>query len=310
MIERAREDVTFAWGAEQLAGTLHLPTSPAPHPAVLMLQGSGPDNRYSGEYFLPIRDVFLSRGIATFSFDKSGIGGSSGDWRRHALGDRADQALTAIALLREHPALDPQRVGVWGHSQGGWLVQMLAAQLSDLAFVIANSGPGISVEQQNLYGCEHSMRAAGRSEDDIERAVAFMHAVHAAALRGDDYATAERQLLAPARGEPWSSYLPLDDEGLWGLICAFVAERYEPEEALARVRCPILAIFGARDVVVPAWESAEIYSRALRAADNHDATIIVFPQGDHRIEVKATGAFAEGYLDLLADWAARRIAAR
>jgi hypothetical protein len=310
VVEQASEDITFAWGNEQLAGTLHLPTSPAPHPAVLMLQGSGPDDRYSGVYFLPIREAFLSRGIATFSFDKPGIGGSSGDWHRHALGDRADQALAAIAVLHEHPLLDPQRVGVWGHSQGGWLVQMLAARLPELAFVIANSGPGIGVEQQDLYGCEHSMRAAGRSEDDIERALAFMNAVHAAALRGDDYATVDRQLLTPARGEPWSSYLPLDDEGMWELARAFMTERYEPEEALARIRCPILAIFGARDALVPAWESAEIYSRALRAADNRDATIIVFPQGDHRIGVKETGAFAEGYLDLLADWAARRVAAR
>src|SRR6476646_8265081 len=116
-------EVNFPWGDDRLAGTLYLPASPPPHPAVLMLQGSGPADRDSGGYFPPIRETFLSRGIATYSFDQPGIGGSSGDWRRYALAGRTDQALAAIALLRAHEEIDPQRIGVWGQSQGGWLVQ-------------------------------------------------------------------------------------------------------------------------------------------------------------------------------------------
>ncbi|MGI8855268.1 MAG: alpha/beta hydrolase family protein, partial [Thermomicrobiales bacterium] len=157
MAEIERREITVAWGGVRLAGTLHLPTSLPPHPAVLMMQGSGPADRDSGGYFPPIRDAFLSRGIAVYSFDKPGIGGSSGDWRRYGLADRTEQALAAITLLREQEGIDPRRVGIWGHSQGGWLVQMLAARLSDLAFAIANSGPAIGVEQQDRYGCEHTM---------------------------------------------------------------------------------------------------------------------------------------------------------
>jgi pimeloyl-ACP methyl ester carboxylesterase len=303
-------DVDFPWGDNRLAGTLYLPASPPPHPAVLMLQGSGPADRDSGGYFPPIRETFLSRGIATYSFDKPGIGGSSGDWRRYALAGRTDQALAAIALLRAHEAIDPQRIGVWGQSQGGWLVQMLAARLPDLAFAIANSGATIGVEEQDLYGCEHTMRAEGKSEEQIERALAFINAVHAAALRGDNYASVERQLLAPARGEPWYGYLSVDDEEDWGGISRFVTERYEPTEALARVHCPFLALFGALDVLVPAWKCAAIYSQSLRAAGNQDATIVVFPHGNHRILLAEAGEFVPGYLDLLGDWAARRIVGR
>jgi hypothetical protein len=302
-----QRDVNFLWDNVQLAGTLYLPASPPPHPAVLMLQGSGPADRDSGGYFPPIRETFLSRGIATYSFDKPGIGGSSGDWRRYALAGRADQALAAIALLREHEAIDPQRVGVWGQSQGGWLVQMLAARLPDLAFAIANSGCAIGGEEQDRYGCEHTMRAEGKSEEQIERALAFINAMHAAALRADDYTTVERQLLAPARGEPWYGYLSVDDEEDWEGISRFVTERYEPTEALARARCPFLALFGALDVLAPAWKSAAIYSRSLREAGNQDATIVVFPQGNHRILLAETGEFVPGYLDLLGDWAARRV---
>src|SRR5262249_28898028 len=159
--------------------------------AVLMLQGSGPADRDSGAYFPPIRDAFLARGIAAFSFDKPGIGASTGDWREHALYDRADQAITALAQLRAHAAIRGEGVGIWGQSQGGWLVQIIASRLPDLAFAIANSGPGISLRAQNLYGVEHTMRAGGKPEEQITRAVTFIEALDAAAARGDDYATVE-----------------------------------------------------------------------------------------------------------------------
>jgi pimeloyl-ACP methyl ester carboxylesterase len=308
MVETIQRAFNFLWGDVRLAGTLHLPPAPPPHPVVLMLQGSGPADRDSGGYFPPIRETFLSRGIATYSFDKPGIGGSSGDWRRYALAGRTDQALAAIALLREHEAIDAQRVGVWGQSQGGWLVQMLAARLPNLAFAIANSGCAIGVAEQDRYGCEHTMRAEGKSEEQIERALAFINALHAAALRGDTYASVERQLLTSSRGESWYGYLSVEGEEDWEGMSRFVTERYEPTEALAQARCPFLALFGALDVLAPAWKSAEIYSRSLHEAGNQDATIVVFPQGNHRILVAETGEFVPGYLDLLGDWAARRVA--
>jgi pimeloyl-ACP methyl ester carboxylesterase len=307
VVEQSHLDLTFAWAGITLAGTLHLPAAPPPHPAVLMLQGSGPADRDGGDYFPPIRDAFLARGIAAFSFDKPGIGGSTGDWRHYALMDRTDQALAALAFLRDHAAIDRERIGVWGQSQGGWLVQMIAARLPDLAFAIANSGPGIAPGAQDHYGVEHTMRAEGKSEEAITRAIALVSALRAAAARGDDYATVERDLLGPVRGQPWADYFTIEDAEDWGLMCRFVAERYEPAEALAQVRCPLLAVFGERDPLLPAWESAQIYGKALREAGNTDATVVVFPQGNHSIRVDGGNAFAVGYLDLLADWAAHRV---
>lgn len=307
MTEQSRLDVNLAWAGITLAGTLHLPVAPPPHPAVLMLQGSGPANRDGGDYFPPIRDAFLARGIAAFSFDKPGIGGSTGDWRHYALFDRVDQAQAAIAFLRAHEAVDADRVGVWGQSQGGWMVQLIAARMPGLAFAIANSGPGIPPREQNHYGCEHTMRAAGRPEEEIARAVAFIDALDAAAARGDDYTTVERELLAPAREASWNEYFTIDNATDWEFMCRFAADRYEPAAALAQVRCPFLAIFGELDPLLPAWESAQIYGKALRDGGNTDATIVVFPQGNHRIRVDDGSAFATGYLDLLADWSAHRV---
>jgi fermentation-respiration switch protein FrsA (DUF1100 family) len=88
-----------------LAGTLHLPASTQPVPTVVMLQGCGAADRNSGDFFPPIRDAFLSRGLAVYSFDKPGVAESTGNWRHVALFDQAVQAEAVIRALQAHPPL-------------------------------------------------------------------------------------------------------------------------------------------------------------------------------------------------------------
>lgn len=275
-------------------------------PVVLMMQGSGPSDRHSNGYFSPIRETFLRRGIATFAFDKPGCGASTGDWQDYALEGRADQAVAVLDALRADAALDAGRAGVWGQSQGGWLAQIIAARDSSLMFAVANSGPSIGVEAQDLYGCEHSMRAEGRPEPEIRNALSFMRSAHSEARRGTGYAEVVDRLLRDARTEPWYGYATVEDERDWELTSRFVQEAYDPRDAMAQIKCPYLAIYGGLDVLVPAWQSAEETGRALREAENDDAMVAVFPTGDHRIYDAVTGKFAAGYLDLLGDWTARR----
>jgi pimeloyl-ACP methyl ester carboxylesterase len=308
MVTGSTREITIAWRDIRLAGTLHLPAAPPPCPAVLMLQGGGAADRDFGGYFPPIRDAFLARGIATFSFDKPGVGGSTGDWRHYALEGGAEQAVAALDRLRAAEGIDGRRVGVWGHSQGGWLVQMLAARDPDLSFAVANSGSAIGIERQDHYGWEQTLRADGAADQDVAAALAFLRAVQEAAHRGDDFATVEERLVRAARGQSWYGYLEIEDAVDWGHERRFIQEAYEPLEALARVRCPFLAVFGALDVLMPVWESAQLCSQALRDAGNLDATVVVFPQGNHRILIAETRQFVPGYLDLLGDWALYRVA--
>ena len=308
MVAGSSREIAIAWRDIRLAGTLHLPTAPPPHPAVLMLQGGGAADRTHGGYFPPIRDAFLARGIATFSFDKPGVGGSTGNWRHYALQGRAEQAVAALDQLRAAEGIDRRRVGVWGHSQGGWLAQMLAARDPDLPCAVANSGSAIGIERQDHYGWEQTLRADGASDRDVAAALAFLRSIQEAARRGDDFAAVEERLVRAARGQPWYGYLELEDADDWGHERRFIQEAYEPLEALARVRCPFLAVFGALDVLVPVWESARLCSQAIRDAENPDATVVVFPRGNHRIQLEGTGRFVPGYLDLLGDWVLHRVA--
>ena len=101
----------------------------------MIIQGSGPADRTGNGYFTPIQDAFLSHGIGTFAFDKPGCGDSTGDWRDYALEDRADQILVARDTVRKSSMGDVNSIGIWGQSQVGWLVQMLASRRTDLSLV-------------------------------------------------------------------------------------------------------------------------------------------------------------------------------
>lgn len=300
--------LSFTWEGLHLVGTLHLPDSPGSHPAVLMMQGSGPSDRDNDGYFVPLRNAFIDAGIAVYSFDKPGVGQSTGEWRDHALEGRASQSTAALENLAGDRGIDSERLGVWGHSQGGWLVQMLASRLPELSFAITNSGPAIGIEEQDLYGCEHTMRDRGHPEDEIEEALAFLASLHGEARRGTGYEEVEHLLLREARSRPWYGYLAVDDDADWGFIRAVASESYDPITALRTIRCPYLALFGAMDLLVPAWESARATAESLNEAGNRDATIVVFPGTDHRIQDSETGRLPDGYLDLVAGWAAHRVA--
>ena len=298
--------LAFDWRGLTLVGTFHLPDRTGRHPVVVMIQGSGPSDRTSNGFFPPIRDVFLNRGIGTFAFDKPGCGESTGDWRNYALEARADQVVGAIETVRQLESVNSAMVGVWGQSQGGWLVQMLASR-HRLPFAVANSGPTINVPDQDLYSCEHTMRAAGSSESDIRLAVEFEANVHTAAKAGLAYEAVEAELIEAARSQPWYGYTGIEDELDWRLVCEFLAEEYDPLAALRQVKSPYLAIYGGRDVLLPPWKSAKDCGTALQTAGNPDSTVVVFPDGSHRLQASNSDAFVPGYLDLLSDWTASRI---
>ena len=299
--------LSFEWGGLRLGGSLHLPDGPGPYPAALMAQGSGPADRDSGGYFVPIRSCFLDRGIATFAFDKPGCGESTGDWREYALGARAEQLLTALELIRDHPAIRGQRVGLWGHSQGGWLTQKIAGGTGKLDFAIANSAPTLSVKDQVVYDCEQTIRNAGFSAGAVTSAVTLARSIQDAAARNASFESIQEDLLKPASEHDWfTSFATIDEPMDWHHLAALLNEPHDPNSDLERVSCPFLAVYGGLDALLPPWSGAEESGKALTAADNTDATVVVFPGGNHRIQESETREFVTGYLDLLGDWVAHR----
>ncbi len=272
-----------------------------------MAQGSGPADRDCGGYFEPIRATFLDRGVATYAFDKPGCGESTGDWRHDGLEDRVDQVIAALELVRNHRSVAADRVGLWGQSQGGWLVQKVAGRRVELGFAIANSAPTIPVSEQVLYDCEQSMRGRGFGEGDLQAALDLARELYDHAAQGSDHRSISIQVLDRARRQPWYDAFPtIEDSDDWEHLKLLLREPHDPLSDLEGIACPFLAVYGGLDVLLPPWRGAEESGRALAASESGDVTVVVFPVGDHRIQDPRTERFVTGYLDLLGAWTGDR----
>jgi dienelactone hydrolase len=225
--------------------------------------------------------------------------------------DRAAEALAAVAFLHQQPQIDPARIGLWGVSQGGWIGPLAATRSGDVAFVVAVSGPGIGVAEQYAYMVEHMLRLDGFPQSQIEQALATAGRHMALLRRGAiDELIADQRAIAH---EPWFAHFGGEDSEAELRFMRGILD-YDPVPVLERVRCPLLGIWGAGDVLVPAQRSAALFAAALAKAGNDQFRLELFPGADHRIAVieRATGheqmewsparRFAPGYLETMTGW--------
>lgn len=140
------EEIRFQSDHFNLVGDFQVPGAGGKHPVIIMVHGDGGIDRYDSGKYRPIMDRFLRAGYAVFSWDKPGTGESTGEFVDGAwiITDRASILVDAIELLKKHPAVDPERIGVWGISQGGIVVPMALTKTDDIAFAIVVSGPGVN----------------------------------------------------------------------------------------------------------------------------------------------------------------------
>ena len=188
--EPVSHEVSARNGDVTLAGTLWLPPGETAA-TVLMHPGSGPSDRDNDVFLPPIREHLLAAGIAVSSFDKRGVGGSTGRWQEAAIVEQASDANCCLELLRTHVG---GRVGLFGHSQGGWVVIEAAAYFSEAAFAISSSGPGVTPEQQERYATQLHMKRAGISEEEIEEVRRYYDDIVALMRAGASLEDAKRRV--------------------------------------------------------------------------------------------------------------------
>lgn len=277
-----------------LAGTLHLPDG-EPRATVLMVPGSGPSDRDNDVYFPAIRAGLLDRGIAAASFDKRGVGESTGDWRDTGPAEQAADVAAQLACLRAQ-AVDPARLGLFGHSQGGWVVLELAAADPAVAFVVTNSGPGVTMALQERFATEAHMTAAGAPAEAVAGALATQDALIALVRAGADFETVQA-----AAGD--DGHGPGDDAEL-ELVRRWLD--HDPRRALERLTSPLLAIFGEQDLVTPVEDSIAVF-RAARPGGAGDLEIATLPGCDHRLQSGEPPALHPAYDTTLGDWILRHV---
>lgn len=298
------EEVRFRNGDVELAGTLVLPAGAGPHPAVVFLHGSGSEGRWASR-FLARR---LARdGIAALIYDKRGVGGSGGSWEESGIEDLAADAAAAVGFARTRAEIDPHRVGIHGHSQGGTIAP-LAAVRSEADFVIGSAAAGVSMADVEAYSIGNSIGVSSLPPDEVALARDYVEAIVDVAYRG---APREELEAAAARAEGYAWYFapPRPDDPYWAFSRRFA--EFDPLLWWARIRVPVLLVYGSEDARVPAEVSRAAIVQAL--GDRAPVVTRVFEGADHTFRVRRPGDVwprtVEGYPDVILEWL-RNVAGR
>lgn len=299
------EEVVFRNGEVSLAGTLLRPAAPGRRPAIVFLHGSGGEGRWASRW---LAQRFAAAGFSALIFDKRGVGQSTGDWRQSGFEDLAEDAAAGVRLLRSRPDIDPARIGVYGHSQGGTIAPLAAERAGGLAFVIASAAGGVDPAAMEVYSVANSIGVAGLSAAEAKDARAYVRELVEVAYHGRDRAGLDR-MAARFKGRSWYFDPPATDDSYWALSRRIAG--YDPAAHWARVRAPVLLLFGARDERVPQSESAAAIRAALARGGEADVTLRIFPGADHTFRLKATeGGWpkrAGGYAETMIDWARSKV---
>jgi len=299
------ENVSYPGGAPgvTLAGTLTKPAGAGPFPCALLITGSGPQDRdetvFGHRPFLVIADRLTRDGFAVLRVDDRGVGGSTGAREGSTSEDFAADVRAGLAYLRLRKDVDAKRIGLVRHSEGGLIAPMLAADpKQNVAFVVLLAGPGVPGEEILLAQGEAIGRAMGKGDADVEKerraqlalfAIARQPGLDSAAVAvrvhdalrdaGLDSATvaAEAPQSVMVARSPWMRY--------------FLA--YDPRPALRRLKCPVLALNGGKDLQVPPRQNLPEIEKALKAGHNHDFEVHELPNLNHLFQACTTGSPGE-----------------
>jgi dienelactone hydrolase len=312
----AEADLSFDSDEATLVGTLTLPEGDGPHPAVILLTGSGPQDRDNAHPSVPgyrpfasIADHLADSGIAVFRYDERGVGASGGDHQAATSFDLADDAETALAFLRSHDAVDPDTVGLLGHSEGAWLAAIVAARDERVAFVVALAGHAVPGAELLPVQAELGLRASGAPEERIERILADQASEIQLIVNQDWEALEDRvyeQTLAALEASPAEQKEAMGDLemaarqqvaksmiALQGWLFTFLTE--DPSDAWSGVDAPVLAVFGGLDTQVDLQQNRGPLEASL--AGNEDVTVRVIDDANHLFQRAETPGDAYDTLD-------------
>jgi pimeloyl-ACP methyl ester carboxylesterase len=309
----------------KLAGTLTLPRGKSAFPAVILITGSGAQNRdeemLGHKPFLVLADYLTRQGVAVLRVDDRGVGGSTGSVSNSTSDNFGADVLAGIELLKGRKEVNPKQIGLIGHSEGGLIAPMVAAQSNDVAFIVLLAGPGLPGEEILYLQSALILKASGAGAEALARQRATQEMIFNILKQEKDKVVVEKKLreefdkwvASASEAEKIKAKQAAEAQIKQALSPWFrYFLTYDPRLALAKVKCPVLALNGENDMQVLVTENLREIESTLKTAGNKDMTIVRLPRLNHLFQTSETGSpseygkieetFAPVALKTIGDW--------
>jgi pimeloyl-ACP methyl ester carboxylesterase len=318
-----------------LSGTLTLPSGPGPFPAVVLISGSGPHDRdetLAGHRpFLVISDYLTRHGIAVLRYDDRGVMKSQGDFHKATTVDFATDAQAAWEFLNHQSRIDGKNIGLIGHSEGGIIGTMVAAQNGKVAFLVLLAGTGIPGERLALMQSQEISRSRGAGEEAIRKETRMNEKLFQVFKTQEKAQLAEmemRRIITDSLAQMSDSEkkeLNVSEQSLLQDMKGYLADYpwarfffgFDPAVDLQKVHCPVLALIGDKDTQVPADVNLAAIGSALNKAGNKNSEIRKLPGLNHLFQTAQTGhpqeygkieeTISPAVLQMVGDWILRNV---
>jgi len=311
----------------KLAGTLTVPSGTGPFKTVIMITGSGAQNRneelMGHKPFLIIADYLSRNGIAVLRYDDRGVGGSQGNYAEATSEDLATDAEAAFNYLKNNPKINQKEIGFIGHSEGGLIAPIVASTHADVGFIVSLAGPGVTGQQVILRQTQDISRLSGQKESDIKETVETNKRLYAVLRKEKDNKKAEIKILALYKEilEKKKTSKEDTEKAVNQLKMTFGSSVYtwfryfivtDPAIFWKKVECPVLALNGEKDLQVAARENLPAIEKALKSSGNKYVKTVKLPELNHLFQHCKTGlpaeyssieeTFSPDALKIISDW--------
>lgn len=310
-----------------LAGTLTIPEGKEPFLAVILITGSGPENRneeiYGHKPFLVISDWLTRNGIAVLRYDDRGVAKSQGNYEEATSADLATDAEAAFYFLKNNNKINPKAIGLLGHSEGGLIAPIVASSNPDVAFIVSLAGSGVTGEQILIRQLEEISKLSGVSESTIKESVATNKRLFSVLKKEKDNSKAEAKIMAIYKENLEKRKLSKaeTETAMAQQKATFSASKYtwfryfittDAATFWKKVKCPVLALNGEKDLQVAADENLLEIEKIVRSSGNNAIKTIKLPGLNHLFQHCTTGlpteyaqieeTFSPDALKIISDW--------
>ena len=317
-----------------LAGTLTLPKGKGPFPALILISGSGPQDRDSSiaghKPFWVIADALSRRGIAVLRYDERGIGKSTGDFSKATSLDLSLDAESGLDFLKSLKEIDQRQIGLMGHSEGGYIAPMIAARNRHVAFIVSLAGPAVPGKQIVLSQTRLILEASGADPEMVNMTTEFSRGLFQQLKQGQGSPDLMQQM--KNRFENQMKGLPenvrksmgqgAEAQSLSQMTSPWFQffAHHDPRPDWRKVTCPVLAVNGTLDLQVDAELNLPEIEKALKQARNRNFKIQRFEKLNHLFQKTETGrideysklteTFNQQALDQIVDWVVKQTSRR